>query len=134
MHFTPDFVLLGSDKFYALDLDTFEISGTVLEISLVVILTLPYKLNIILFHYYLYTVSISNFIIQILFSEFLNRNDPSLAYAMFGAAQDDSFPVAALQVAPVGQPEEFLLCFHGMRIMVCAILQDYSLHRFWCVC
>ena len=46
-------------------------------------------------------------------SELLNKQDTSLAFAAFGAAHFDSFPITVLQMAPVGQPEEFLLCYHG---------------------
>lgn len=46
-------------------------------------------------------------------SEFLDKKDPSLAFAVLGATQYDSFPIAVLAVSPWNEPEEFLLCFHG---------------------
>lgn len=45
-------------------------------------------------------------------AEFLDKNDLSLASAVF-AASIHSFPIAIMQVASVLQKDEFLLCFHG---------------------
>ena len=46
--------------------------------------------------------------------EFLDkRGDPSLAFAAFGAAHYDSFPIAVLPVNPPGEPTEYLLCYNG---------------------
>jgi hypothetical protein len=46
--------------------------------------------------------------------EFLDKTDSTLAFAVFGAVQYDSYPIAVLAIlhnqAPTG---EFLLCFHG---------------------
>eukprot|EP00057_Strongylocentrotus_purpuratus_P027206 XP_011681680.1 PREDICTED: citron Rho-interacting kinase [Strongylocentrotus purpuratus] len=50
--------------------------------------------------------------------EFLESTDTSLAFAVYGASQLDSFPIAAIQVAPDGEPQEFLLCFHEFGIFV----------------
>lgn len=49
---------------------------------------------------------------SILFAEFLDKNDHTLASAVF-AASTNSFPVSIIQVNPAGQREEYLLCFHG---------------------
>lgn len=46
------------------------------------------------------------------FTEFLDKNDHSLAPAVF-ASSSNSFPVSIMQVNGAGQREEFLLCFHG---------------------
>lgn len=46
-------------------------------------------------------------------SDFVDRQDSSLAFAAFGAANHHSFPLAVVQVSPEGLPLEFLLCFHG---------------------
>lgn len=46
------------------------------------------------------------------FTEFLDKNDHSLAPAVF-ASSSHSFPVSIMQVNGAGQREEFLLCFHG---------------------
>lgn len=52
-------------------------------------------------------------------AEFLDKNDLSLASAVF-AASIHSFPIAIMQVASVMQKEEFLLCFHGgLSLMRC---------------
>ncbi|RXM92297.1 Citron Rho-interacting kinase [Acipenser ruthenus] len=51
---------------------------------------------------------------QYLLEEFLDKNDPSLASAIF-AASSHSFPIAIMQVNCIGQKEEFLLCFHAYR-------------------
>lgn len=45
-------------------------------------------------------------------AEFLDKNDVSLASAVF-AASSHSFPIAIMQVASSLQKEEYLLCFHG---------------------
>lgn len=50
---------------------------------------------------------------SIFFAEFLDKNDHTLASAVF-AASTNSFPVSIIQVNPTGQREEYLLCFHGM--------------------
>lgn len=44
--------------------------------------------------------------------EFLDKNDHSLAPAVF-ASSSNSFPVSIVQVNGAGQREEYLLCFHG---------------------
>jgi len=46
--------------------------------------------------------------------EFLDKTDRSLAFAVFGAAQFDSFPVAVLPV----RSDELLLCFDGLLIFL----------------
>lgn len=46
-------------------------------------------------------------------AEFLDKNDVSLASAVF-AASSHSFPIAIMQVGTSMQKEEYLLCFHGM--------------------
>lgn len=46
-------------------------------------------------------------------AEFLDKNDVSLASAVF-AASSHSFPIAIMQVAGSMQKEEYLLCFHGV--------------------
>ena len=48
-------------------------------------------------------------------TEMLYKEDATLAFAAFGAAHYDSFPIAVLPVAQDGELEEFLLCFNGMR-------------------
>jgi len=47
--------------------------------------------------------------------ELLDKTDRSLAFAVFGAAQYDSFPVTVL---PVGS-DELLLCFDGVFMFLC---------------
>ncbi|XP_058850206.1 citron Rho-interacting kinase-like isoform X2 [Acipenser ruthenus] len=54
---------------------------------------------------------------QYLLEEFLDKNDPSLASAIF-AASSHSFPIAIMQVNCIGQKEEFLLCFHEFGVFV----------------
>uniref|UniRef100_A0A2K6K5W3 Citron Rho-interacting kinase n=1 Tax=Rhinopithecus bieti TaxID=61621 RepID=A0A2K6K5W3_RHIBE len=49
---------------------------------------------------------------QYTLEEFLDKNDHSLAPAVF-AASSNSFPVSIVQVNSAGQREEYLLCFHG---------------------
>ena len=46
-------------------------------------------------------------------AEFVDKRDNSLAFAAFGAAIHNSFPLAVVNVTPEGLPMEFLLCFHG---------------------
>ncbi|XP_067911362.1 citron Rho-interacting kinase-like isoform X3 [Heterodontus francisci] len=49
--------------------------------------------------------------------EFLDKNDMTLASAIF-AASSYSFPIAIAQVNTSGQKEEFLLCFHEFGVIV----------------
>ncbi|CAH1233604.1 CIT [Branchiostoma lanceolatum] len=52
-------------------------------------------------------------------TEFLDKTDTSLAFAIFGASQCDSFPVAVLRVSPEDcAEEEYLLCFHEFGVFV----------------
>ncbi|XP_066271228.1 citron Rho-interacting kinase-like [Branchiostoma lanceolatum] len=52
-------------------------------------------------------------------TEFLDKTDTSLAFAIFGASQCDSFPVAVLKVSPEDSAEEeYLLCFHEFGVFV----------------
>jgi len=55
---------------------------------------------------------------MIVLLEFLDKSDRSLAFAVFGAAQYDSFPVA---VFPIGS-NELLLCFDGLFTFPCLIM------------
>ncbi|XP_063966882.1 citron rho-interacting kinase-like isoform X2 [Lytechinus pictus] len=61
-----------------------------------------------------YEIEVKDFKIN----DFLESTDTSLAFAVYGASQLDSFPIAAIQVAPDGEPQEFLLCFHEFGIFV----------------
>ena len=45
--------------------------------------------------------------------EFLDKCDSSLAFAVFGAAHYDSFPIAVLRMSEEGEPLEYLLCYNG---------------------
>ncbi|KAM8961552.1 citron Rho-interacting kinase isoform 2-T2 [Pelodytes ibericus] len=49
--------------------------------------------------------------------EFLDKNDHSLASAVF-ASSTNSFPIAIMQVNSTGQREEYLLCFHEFGVFV----------------
>ena len=48
-------------------------------------------------------------------AEFLDKNDLSLASAVY-AASAHSFPIAIMQVSSTPQKEEYLLCFHGLSL------------------
>uniref|UniRef100_A0A8C8SYH7 Citron Rho-interacting kinase n=1 Tax=Pelusios castaneus TaxID=367368 RepID=A0A8C8SYH7_9SAUR len=54
---------------------------------------------------------------QYTLEEFLDKNDHSLASAVF-ASSTNSFPVSIIQVNPTGQREEYLLCFHEFGVFV----------------
>ncbi|XP_032510005.1 citron Rho-interacting kinase isoform X7 [Phocoena sinus] len=54
---------------------------------------------------------------QYTLEEFLDKNDHSLAPAVF-ASSSHSFPVSIVQVNGAGQREEFLLCFHEFGVFV----------------
>ncbi|XP_019349284.1 citron Rho-interacting kinase isoform X4 [Alligator mississippiensis] len=54
---------------------------------------------------------------QYTLEEFLDKNDHSLASAVF-AASTNSFPISIIQVNPTGQREEYLLCFHEFGVFV----------------
>ncbi|XP_062613550.1 citron Rho-interacting kinase-like, partial [Saccostrea cucullata] len=51
-------------------------------------------------------------------TEFVDKRDNSLAFAAFGAAIHNSFPLAVVDVTPEGLPTEFLLCFHEYGFFV----------------
>ncbi|XP_035377990.1 citron Rho-interacting kinase isoform X1 [Electrophorus electricus] len=54
---------------------------------------------------------------QYVLEEFLDKNDASLASAMFNASSY-SFPIAIMQVSSTPQKEEYLLCFHELGVFV----------------
>ncbi|XP_075070897.1 citron Rho-interacting kinase [Mixophyes fleayi] len=54
---------------------------------------------------------------QYTLEEFLDKNDHSLASAVF-ASSSNSFPIAIMQVNNTGQREEYLLCFHEFGVFV----------------
>ncbi|XP_063310672.1 citron Rho-interacting kinase [Pelobates fuscus] len=54
---------------------------------------------------------------QYTLEEFLDKNDHSLASAVF-ASSTNSFPIAIMQVNSTGQREEYLLCFHEFGVFV----------------
>ncbi|KAL2092757.1 hypothetical protein ACEWY4_012555 [Coilia grayii] len=54
---------------------------------------------------------------QYVLEDFLDKNDLSLASAMF-AASAHSFPIAIMQVSSTPQKEEYLLCFHEFGLFV----------------
>ncbi|XP_066116554.1 citron Rho-interacting kinase isoform X2 [Saccopteryx bilineata] len=54
---------------------------------------------------------------QYTLEEFLDKNDHSLAPAVF-ASSSNSFPVSIMQVNSAGQREEYLLCFHEFGVFV----------------
>ncbi|XP_017176133.1 citron Rho-interacting kinase isoform X26 [Mus musculus] len=54
---------------------------------------------------------------QYTLDEFLDKNDHSLAPAVF-ASSSNSFPVSIVQANSAGQREEYLLCFHEFGVFV----------------
>ncbi|KAI4884125.1 hypothetical protein NFI96_019881 [Prochilodus magdalenae] len=54
---------------------------------------------------------------QYVLEEFLDKNDVSLASAMF-TTSSYSFPIAIVQVSSTPQKEEYLLCFHEFGVFV----------------
>uniref|UniRef100_A0A7N9AWA9 Citron rho-interacting serine/threonine kinase b n=1 Tax=Mastacembelus armatus TaxID=205130 RepID=A0A7N9AWA9_9TELE len=60
-----------------------------------------------------YKIEMKQFVLE----EFLDKNDVSLASAVF-AASSHSFPIAIMQVASGVQKEEYLLCFHEFGVFV----------------
>ncbi|XP_062339164.1 citron rho-interacting kinase isoform X2 [Osmerus eperlanus] len=54
---------------------------------------------------------------QYVLEEFLDKNDVTLASAVF-AASSHSFPISIIQVTRAPQKEEFLLCFHEFGVFV----------------
>uniref|UniRef100_A0A3Q3X2J0 Uncharacterized protein n=1 Tax=Mola mola TaxID=94237 RepID=A0A3Q3X2J0_MOLML len=60
-----------------------------------------------------YEIEMKQFVLE----EFLDKNDVSLASAVF-AASSHSFPIAIMQVAGSLQKEEYLLCFHEFGVFV----------------
>uniref|UniRef100_A0A3P8RNE4 Citron rho-interacting serine/threonine kinase n=1 Tax=Amphiprion percula TaxID=161767 RepID=A0A3P8RNE4_AMPPE len=60
-----------------------------------------------------YEIEMKQFVLE----EFLDKNDVSLASAVF-AVSSHSFPIAIMQVASSMQKEEYLLCFHEFGVFV----------------
>ncbi|XP_032899529.1 citron Rho-interacting kinase isoform X5 [Amblyraja radiata] len=60
-----------------------------------------------------YEIEMKNYTLD----EFLDKNDMTLASAIF-AASSYSFPIAIAQVNSSGQTDEFLLCFHEFGVIV----------------
>ncbi|XP_069038125.1 citron rho-interacting kinase isoform X3 [Lepisosteus oculatus] len=60
-----------------------------------------------------YEIEMKQFVLE----EFLDKNDVSLASAIF-AASSHSFPIAIMQVNNTAQKEEYLLCFHEFGVFV----------------
>ncbi|XP_032367584.1 citron Rho-interacting kinase isoform X3 [Etheostoma spectabile] len=60
-----------------------------------------------------YEIEMKQFVLE----EFLDKNDVSLASAVF-AASSHSFPIAIMQVVSSMQKEEYLLCFHEFGVFV----------------
>ncbi|KAK7916003.1 hypothetical protein WMY93_011764 [Mugilogobius chulae] len=54
---------------------------------------------------------------QYVLEEFLDKNDVTLASAVF-AASSHSFPISIIQVTSAPQKEEYLLCFHEFGVFV----------------
>uniref|UniRef100_A0A6Q2WYE4 non-specific serine/threonine protein kinase n=1 Tax=Esox lucius TaxID=8010 RepID=A0A6Q2WYE4_ESOLU len=54
---------------------------------------------------------------QYMLEEFLDKNDVTLASAVF-AASSHSFPISIIQVTQAPQKEEYLLCFHEFGVFV----------------
>ncbi|XP_043925695.1 citron Rho-interacting kinase [Protopterus annectens] len=54
---------------------------------------------------------------QFCLEEFLDKNDHSLASAIF-AASTHSFPIAVMKVSSTGQKDEYLLCYHEFGVFV----------------
>ncbi|XP_012946733.1 citron Rho-interacting kinase isoform X2 [Aplysia californica] len=50
--------------------------------------------------------------------DFVDRQDQSLAFAAYGAANHNSFPLSVVRVSPDDLPLEFLLCFHEFGVFV----------------
>ncbi|KAM3867824.1 citron Rho-interacting kinase [Diretmus argenteus] len=60
-----------------------------------------------------YEIEMKQFVLE----EFLDKNDVSLASAVF-AVSSHSFPISIMQVASSMQKEEYLLCFHEFGVFV----------------
>ncbi|XP_029365706.1 citron Rho-interacting kinase [Echeneis naucrates] len=60
-----------------------------------------------------YEIEMKQFVLE----EFLDKNDVSLASAVF-ATSSHSFPIAIMQVANSMQKDEYLLCFHEFGVFV----------------
>ncbi|XP_058244604.1 citron Rho-interacting kinase isoform X4 [Hemibagrus wyckioides] len=60
---------------------------------------------------------------QYVLEEFLDKNDVSLASAMF-TTSSYSFPIAIMQVSSAAQKEEYLLCFHVFALAEFGVFVD----------
>uniref|UniRef100_A0AAY4E515 Citron Rho-interacting kinase n=1 Tax=Denticeps clupeoides TaxID=299321 RepID=A0AAY4E515_9TELE len=61
---------------------------------------------------------------QYVLEEFLDKNDVTLASAVF-AASSHSFPISIIQVSSAPQKDEYLLCFHGTHTHL-SCLHEFS--------
>ena len=109
IHFSENNVIYGTGKFYILDIKQHVVKG------------LEKKLNYIAQIYQFQDLKKERALFftqktKYFLSEFLDCRDPSLAFAVYGAAQLNIFPIAVLDVTSAGSDqEELLLCFNGEK-------------------
>lgn len=109
IHFSENNVIYGTGKFYILDIKQHVVKG------------LEKKLNYIAQIYQFHDLKKERALFlhkntKYFLSEFLDCRDPSLAFAVYGAAQLNIFPIAVLDVTSAGSDqEELLLCFNGEK-------------------
>ena len=109
IHFSENNVIYGTGKFYILDIKQYVVKG------------LEKKLNYIAQIYQFHDLKKERALFlhkktKYFLSEFLDCRDPSLAFAVYGAAQLNIFPIAVLDVTSAGSDqEELLLCFNGEK-------------------
>lgn len=109
IHFSESNVIYGTGKFYILDIKQHVVKGLEKKLT--------YIAQINQFHglkkeraLFLHKKT------KYFLSEFLDCRDPSLAFAVYGAAQLNIFPIAVLDVTSAGSDqEELLLCFNGEK-------------------
>lgn len=58
----------------------------------------------------------------LLYLDFLDASDTSLAFAVFGSSRVQSFPIAVFNVSKGAKREEFLLCYNGESIFELEVL------------
>uniref|UniRef100_A0A8C8CCY2 Citron Rho-interacting kinase n=1 Tax=Oncorhynchus tshawytscha TaxID=74940 RepID=A0A8C8CCY2_ONCTS len=93
IHFTGYSIIIGTNKFYEMEMKQYVLPG-----------------------YFLYNWLI-DWCGDLSLAEFLDKNDVTLASAIF-AASSHSFPISIIQVTQAPQKDEYLLCFHEFGVFV----------------
>lgn len=122
IHFTGYSIIIGTNKFYEIEMKQYVLEG--MSHAALLFFThniswqpdgAPTKSTQVLFCLCwlpTFTPEQAEWCQWFLSAEFLDKNDVTLASAVF-AASSHSFPISIIQVTTAPQKDEYLLCFHG---------------------